>query len=51
MLTSLLYGVSALEPMVFGGVPLLLVAILMFASYLPARRATKGDPMVVLRYE
>jgi putative ABC transport system permease protein len=51
MLTSLLYGVSPLEPIVFGSVPLLLVTISLLASYLPARRATKVDPLVALRYE
>jgi putative ABC transport system permease protein len=51
VMTSLLYGVSATDPMTFAGVSLLLVAISLLASYIPARRAMKVDPMIALRCE
>jgi putative ABC transport system permease protein len=51
LLTAMLYEVRPLDPVVLGGVSLLLAAVALLASYLPARRAARIDPIVALRCE
>jgi len=50
-LSSMLFGVHALDPVTFVSVPVLLAIAVVAACYIPARRATKVDPLVALRYE
>jgi ABC-type lipoprotein release transport system permease subunit len=50
-MASLLFGISATDAVTFTVVPVLLIAIALVASYLPARRATLVDPVVALREE
>jgi putative ABC transport system permease protein len=51
LLASFLYGTSASDPLIFSSVALLMIAICAAASFFPARRATRVDPMVALRHE
>ena len=50
-LSSILYGVSATNPLIFGGVAVVMAIVAGLASYVPARRAMRVDPVHLLRHE
>lgn len=51
LMETLLFGVTTRDPLVFAGVPLLLTLVAFVAVWLPARRASRVDPISALRYE
>jgi len=51
LMSSLLFGVNATDPVIFGLIGLLLMGVALAASFIPARRATRVDPMIALRCE
>lgn len=51
LLSNLLFGAGTFDPLVFGGITILLIAVGWLAGWIPARRASRVDPMIALRYE
>jgi ABC-type antimicrobial peptide transport system permease subunit len=51
IMTKLLFGVTPTDPVAFAGAVLIMLAVVMLACFVPARRALRVDPMIALRYE
>jgi putative ABC transport system permease protein len=51
VMNGLLFGVTSTDPLTFAGVTLLLCVVALLATYIPARRASRVDPLVAIKYE